>query len=106
MATTHISYEIPPGAGRTLLFEAQGATAPLRNMKFIMGGNRQTLQVQRIVGLTSDDPDIQFTNAAPYEVTVFFAQNPLPSVSSSQFIITVDNSGTSDQQLQVGALYD
>lgn len=105
MESTHIQYHVPSGSGNTLLFEMQ-TPGPLRNLRFVVGGNQQALRIWRIREAINGLPDIGFTDATPHEVTLFFVHNPGIPSGCHRFHITIDNLSSTDEPLHVSALYE
>lgn len=97
---TSIGYNVPAGTDRPLLFQT-GAQGPLKDIQFVFGGNSDALRIKQIAGRTNDDPYMTFSDASPWEATVFFVQNWQPPVQSTDFIIYVDNSADRAQHLQI-----
>ncbi len=106
MESTHIGFSVPSGTGQILLFETDPARGSLRDLRFVLGGRQQTLRINRILTVNSSRTlDIAFASATPHEVTLFFARNPM-AAGCSRFHITVDNLSSTDEPLQVSAIYE
>jgi hypothetical protein len=113
MPNRFVSFDVPPGDQGLQL--STGGTPPLTNFRLVFGGP-PTVKTRRITGrlgayttpspdTTSTATDITFTPAAtPFEVTVFFAQNPI-TVNEADFDIAVTNETTRTISLEVGAIW-
>ena len=103
MPSTHMGYTVPSGM-HDLVFDTN-AVAPLNRLRFIFGGSLR-FQILSVIGWEPTNPRIEFQDATAHEATVFFARNNLENVGSTGFVITVKNNSSSDEQLQVTALYE
>jgi hypothetical protein len=97
-------YDLFPG-DQTLRFET-GFSAPLNNLRFIMGGRPDVL-IKQITGTKNNSPDIVFAGdgVPPPTVTLFFNDNPITS-ESSDFDIQVKNTLTAGSALEIGTIFD
>src|SRR5262245_38682819 len=103
MPANYQKFTVPAGARDVPLQFISGARTPLTDLRFVFSG--RTVLTSRIQGTNNGTPDVTFqTPADPFVVTVTFAQNPLATSDSADFVITVTNPAAQDEELQIGAL--
>ena len=98
-------FTVPAGVRDFQLQFNSGARPPINVLILIAGGSAD-IKISRVVGTNPGGPELSFNPpVTPFEFTINSVQRPLFNCPSADFVFSVQNDGTRDHDINVGAIY-